>query len=73
MRGKGPITNKERQVLDMLAEYRPYKYIAASMNISIITVYNHVASIMLKTGIHDQASLIKYAVDHRYGKQEVSA
>jgi two-component system response regulator DesR len=69
MRGIGPITQKESQVLNMLAEYRTYEYIASSMYITTATVYNHIASIMIKTGVHKKELLIKYAHEHGYGRK----
>lgn len=73
MRGIGPITHKERQVLDMLAEYHTYEYMAKTLHISIYTVYNHISSIMIKTGIHKKEHLIKYAQEHGYGRKEATA
>ena len=73
MRGKGPITYREMQVLSMLAEHRTYAHIAANMGINVVTVYNHVASLMLKTGMHKKELLIKYAIDHGFRKQVISA
>jgi DNA-binding CsgD family transcriptional regulator len=69
MRGVGPISPREQQVLELLAEHRTYEYIGAKLHISRITVYEHVYSIMLKTDIHKKELLIKYAIDHGFRKR----
>lgn len=65
MRGTGPITRKEEQVLALLAECCTYEDISEKLGISITTVYCHVYSIMIKTDIHKKELLIKYAQDRR--------
>ena len=69
MRGVGPITQKESQILEMLAKYYTYEAIGKMMNISITTVYCHIASIMNKTGIHKKEHLIQYAQEQGYGRK----
>ncbi len=73
MRGKGPITPKEEQVLHLLAELRTYKDISTDLGISIITLYDHIYSIMLKTDTHRKEEVIKYAIEHGYGRERATA
>jgi len=73
MRGIGPITPREEQVLSMMAEHCTYEEIAEDMSINIVTVYNHVSSVMIKTGLHRKELIIKYAIEHGYGRESVTA
>lgn len=73
MRGIGPITRKEKEILDMLAAYCTYEHIGITLHISISTVYYHISSIMIKTSIHKKEHLIKYAQEHGYGRKEATA
>ena len=57
-----PLTPREREVLQLVAEGRPNKQIAAILGIAVRTVEVHRASIMRKLGIADQAGLVRYAV-----------
>jgi DNA-binding NarL/FixJ family response regulator len=57
-----PLTPREREVLQLVAEGRPNKQIAAMLGIAIRTVEAHRASIMRKLDMTDQASLVRYAV-----------
>lgn len=65
MKGVGPITGKEEQILDLLAECRTYEDISAKLHISITTLYCHIQSLMIKTDIHKKELLIKYAQDRK--------
>jgi DNA-binding NarL/FixJ family response regulator len=56
------LTDRERQVLQLLAEGRPAKQIATELGVSIKTVETHRASIMKKLGLHSIAELTKYAI-----------
>lgn len=67
MRGIGPITLREIEVLKLLAEHRTNKDISTILCISKATLYHHIASIMIKTDIHKRELLVKYAIEH-YGK-----
>jgi DNA-binding CsgD family transcriptional regulator len=73
MRGEGPITRREQQVLELLAEYHTYEDISTILHVSIRTVHEHVLSLMIKTGIHRQALLIKYAIEQGYGRKVIPA
>ncbi len=69
MRSMTPITRRETQILELLAQYRTYEYMSIILGINIVTVYWHISRVMLKTGLHKKELLIKYAIDHGYGKR----
>ena len=56
------LTNRERQVLQLLSEGRRTKEIACSLHLSIKTVETHRSKIMGKLGIQSLAGLIKFAI-----------
>jgi two-component system response regulator NreC len=56
------LTAKERQILQLLAEGKNTKQMAACFNISIKTVEAHRKNIMKKLNIHTISGLTKYAV-----------
>jgi DNA-binding NarL/FixJ family response regulator len=58
------LTPQERTVLQMIAEGRTSKEIAGRLNISPKTVEHYRASVMDKLGLHDVASLTRYAVQN---------
>ena len=64
--GKGgtesPLSAREREVLQMLAEGRSTKDVAANLNISVKTVETHRKQIMDKLDLHSIAELTKYAI-----------
>jgi DNA-binding NarL/FixJ family response regulator len=56
------LTNREREILQLIAEGHTSKEIAAMLYISVKTVENHRANIMKKLDIHETAGLVLYAV-----------
>jgi DNA-binding NarL/FixJ family response regulator len=56
------LTEREREVLQMLAEGKSNKEVAAILNVSTYTVDTHRAHIMQKLGLHNTAELVLYAV-----------
>jgi DNA-binding NarL/FixJ family response regulator len=56
------LTSKEREVLQLLAEGKSTKEIAADLFLSPKTVESHRGSIMAKLDLHSVAELTKYAV-----------
>ena len=56
------LTSREREVLQLLAEGRGNKEIAAALGISIKTAETHRARIMMKLEFHSMAELVRYAV-----------
>jgi len=57
-----PLTAKEREVLQLLAEGKTTKEIAASLFVSAKTIDTHRQHIMNKLDIHNVAELTKYAI-----------
>lgn len=56
------LTSREAEVLQLIAEGKANKQIAAELNVSIKTVEKHRQQLMNKLGIHDVASLTRYAI-----------
>ena len=56
------LTSRERQVLQLIAESKTNREIAKQLGLSIKTVDTHRSHLMRKLGIHDQTSLVKYAL-----------
>lgn len=57
-----PLTPREREVLQLLAEGSATKQIAARLGVSVKTVETHRSHIMAKLNIHSVAELTKYAI-----------
>ena len=56
------LTNREREILQLLAEGKSNKDVANRLNLSLHTVETHRAHILQKLGIHTVPELILYAV-----------
>ncbi len=61
---KKPLTFRQREVLQLLAEGRTVKDIAVRLKISTRTVEFHKAQVMDQLGLRTTAELIKYALTH---------
>ena len=59
---KDPLTSRERQVLQLIAEGKSTKDAAAVLGISVKTAESHRTRLMQKLDIHETASLVLYAV-----------
>ena len=59
---QSPLTDRQREVLQLLAEGHSTKEVASLLNISTRTVEFHKARLMEVLGVHTRADLIKYAV-----------
>ena len=57
-----PLTTREAEVLQLVAEGKANKQTAAALRISIKTVEKHRQSLMKKLDIHDVAGLTRYAI-----------
>ena len=62
LRRVNPLTPREAEVLQLIAEGFPNKQIAVELNISIKTVEKHRSHLMRKLNIHDTAGLTRYAI-----------
>lgn len=60
--GTRPLSSREREVLQLIAEGRTSKEVAATLGISATTVKSHRNHIMEKLNIHDKAGLTRYAI-----------
>jgi DNA-binding NarL/FixJ family response regulator len=58
------ITQREREVLKLLAEGFQNKEISDMLHISVKTVEKHRANIMNKLDLHNAAALTAYAIEH---------
>jgi two-component system response regulator NreC len=56
------LTNREREVLQLVAEGHTNSQIAQLLNISLKTVKAHRSNLMQKLGLHDRGELIKLAI-----------
>lgn len=56
------LTSREAEVLQLIAEGKSNKQIAAELNLSIKTVERHRQRLMDKLNLHDIASLTRYAI-----------
>jgi two-component system response regulator NreC len=56
------LTDREREILQLLAEGKANKEVAATLNISPYTVETHRGHILQKLNLHNTAELILYAV-----------
>jgi len=59
------LTERERQVLKLVAEGHSTKKIAELMFVSPKTVEGHKTRLMAKLGVHDRVELVKYALRRR--------
>src|SRR5438105_1762328 len=57
-----PLTARERQILQLIAEGKTTKAIAGLLSISFKTAESHRNRIMKKLDIHDIAGLVRYAI-----------
>lgn len=57
-----PLSPRERQVLQLVAEGKSTKEVAAILGISVKTAESHRTRIMSKLDIHETAGLVRYAI-----------
>jgi DNA-binding NarL/FixJ family response regulator len=57
-----PLTPRERQVMQLVAEGSTTKEVAKVLNISFKTAESHRNHIMKKLGIHDVVALMRHAI-----------
>ena len=60
--GEPVLTPRERQILQLIAEAKSTREIAALLDLSVNTVAVHRANIMDRLGVHKTAELVLYAV-----------
>ena len=59
---QGPLTPREREVLQLLAEGRTNKEVGAALGIGVKTVETHRMNLMSKLGLHSVVDLVRYAI-----------
>lgn len=59
------LTARERQVVQLLAEGKSTKEVAAALDISIKTAETHRANIMRKLDLHSLADIVRYAIRNK--------
>jgi DNA-binding NarL/FixJ family response regulator len=59
---RGPLTPRQRETVQLLAEGKTNKEVAATLGISIKTVEAHRAHIMMKLNLHSVTELVHYAI-----------
>ncbi len=62
--GQNPLSEREREVLQLVARGYPYKDIGEKLFISAKTVENHVRNILGKLHLSRKQELIRYAIEH---------
>jgi two-component system, NarL family, invasion response regulator UvrY len=62
----GNLTNREHQVMEMLARGMTNREISVHLNISIKTVDTHRGHLLKKLGLRNNADLTRFAVKHGY-------
>jgi len=62
--GPEPLTVREREVMQLLAEGKTNKQIASFLGLTVATVQTHRATIMRKLHLSSVAELVRYALDH---------
>jgi DNA-binding NarL/FixJ family response regulator len=60
-----PLTPREREIVQLLAEGKSNKEVAQSLNISVKTAETHRSRIMAKLGLRSIGELVRYAVRNR--------
>lgn len=62
--GERQLTSRQRQVLQLIAQGKRMKEIAADLNISVRTVEDHKFQLLVALGVKSTADLVKFAVKH---------
>ena len=59
------LSTREREIVQLLAEGRSNKEVAAALSISIRTAETHRANVLRKLSLDSLASLVRYAIRHK--------
>jgi len=65
------LTEREREILDLIAQGHNNNFIAGKLSLSIKTVQNYVSSILMKLQVADRAMAIVRAREAGFGKNHV--
>jgi DNA-binding NarL/FixJ family response regulator len=58
------LTNREREVLQLIAEGKTNKEVATKLNLSVYTIDSHRGKIMEKLNLHSTGELVRFAIKH---------
>jgi DNA-binding NarL/FixJ family response regulator len=58
------LSDREFQILSLIAGGKPPREIAAELNVSVKTVGTHRARILAKMGLKNNAEIVQYAIEH---------
>jgi DNA-binding NarL/FixJ family response regulator len=61
----GQLSAREREIVQLLAEGRTNKEVAAALGISVKTAETHRSNIMQKMGFHSVTELVRYAIRNK--------
>jgi two-component system, NarL family, response regulator NreC len=61
------LSNREREVLQLISEGKTNKEIANRLNLSVYTVDSHRGKIMEKLNLHSTGELVRFAIKHGLG------
>lgn len=62
--GERELTSRQREVLQLIAQGKRMKEIAADLNISVRTVEDHKSQLLVALGVKSTADLVKFALKH---------
>ena len=60
-----PLTDRERQVLQLLSGWKSTRQIAAQLNLSVKTIEGHLANMKIKLNLKKKWDLLHYATTRR--------
>ena len=58
------LTNREREVLQLIAQGKTNKEVATRLNLSVYTIDSHRGKIMEKLNLHSTGELVRFAIKH---------
>jgi DNA-binding NarL/FixJ family response regulator len=59
---RDPLTQREREVLQLIAEGKTNKEVSQHLGMSVKTVESHRRNLMIKLNIHETAGLVRHAI-----------
>ncbi len=63
---KSPLTPREREIVQYLAEGKSNKDVAALLRVSVKTIETHRANLMNKLGLHSVSDMVRYAIRNKF-------
>ena len=61
------LSNREREVLQLISEGKTNKEVANKLNLSVYTIDSHRGKIMEKLNLHSTGELVRFAIKHGLG------